>query len=320
MNMANIVLSGKCNLRCPYCFAEDFTSSQSKDMDMELLLRAVDFVAEEGSVGLIGGEPLVYKNIDTVLDLLDRDMRFRSVMVFTNGVFIDKHLDALTSPKIHLLINLNSSKSTGKESFERTVKNIKSLVERGKWRQITLGINIYEENQDISEFTDTLSAFSFDRARISVTIPQDKSEGAIPYFERMKPTLLKIYAELKKIGVAPCYDCNVIPHCVFNDEELSFIKTIPHTSPMERELLLGNNAVCSPIIDIYPDGSATRCFGCYDDLKVKFSDFKSLSDLKNHFFMEIDSRRVHTKSRAVCENCYDYKTFKCYGGCLCYKR
>ena len=318
--MANIVLSGKCNLRCPYCFAEDFTSSQSKDMDMELLYKAIDFVAEEGSVGLIGGEPLVYKNIDTVLDLLDRDMRFRTVTVFTNGVFIDKHIDALTSPKIRLLINLNSSRNTGKESFERTVKNIRSLCERGMWRSITLGLNVYEENQDITEFIDTLREFSFDRARISVTIPQDKSEGALPYFERMKPTLLKIYKELKEIGVAPCYDCNVIPHCVFTEGELGFIMTLPYASPMERELLLGKNAVCSPIIDIYPDGTATRCFGCYDDLKVDFSDFKCLTDLRNHFFMEIDSKRVHKKSRTLCESCYDYKTFKCYGGCLCYKK
>ena len=84
-------------------------------------------------------------------------------------------------------------------------------------------------------------------------------------------------------------------------------------------MILGNNAVCSPIIDIYPDGTATRCFGCYDDLRVSIFDFKCLNDLRNHFFMEIDARRVHKKSRALCENCYDYKTFKCYGGCLCYK-
>jgi len=318
--MANIVLSGKCNLRCPYCFAEDFTSSQSKDMDTDTLYRAIDFVAEEGVVGLIGGEPLIYKHIDDVLNSLNADRRFHVVTVFTNGVFIDKHIDALTSGKVNLLINLNSSRQTGKDTFNRTVENIRALCDRGMWRRITLGINIYEENQDITEFIDTLRDFSFDRARISVTIPQDKSEGAIPYFERMKKTLLKIYAELKEIGVAPCYDCNVIPHCVFTDEELRFIRTLPYTSSMERDLLLGNCAVCSPIIDIYPDGTATRCFGCYDDLKVNFTDFKCLNDLKNHFFMEIDSRRVHTKSRPQCENCYDYKTFKCYGGCLCYKK
>ncbi|MBQ2736679.1 MAG: radical SAM protein [Clostridia bacterium] len=318
--MANIVLSGKCNLRCPYCFAEDFTASQSKDMEFDDVIRAMDFIADSGSVGLIGGEPLLYKNIDTVLSVLNRDYRFRSVMVFTNGVFIKEHIDFLSSSKVSVLVNLNPSKNTGKASFDRSVEGIKMLLDRGMGRRVTLGINIYEENQDISEFTDTLRAFSFDRARISVTIPQDKSEGAIRYFERMKPTLLKVYRELKSIGVAPCYDCNTVPHCIFTEEEREFIRTMPYDSPMERELLLGNNAVCSPIIDIYPDGTATRCFGCYDDLKADIKDFRSLSDLSNFFFKEIDAKRVHTLSRPECKDCYDFKTFKCYGGCLCYKR
>ena len=62
--MANIVLSGKCNLRCPYCFAEDFTCEQSEDMSLDDFYRVADFIAEEGSVGLIGGEPLM--NIEII--------------------------------------------------------------------------------------------------------------------------------------------------------------------------------------------------------------------------------------------------------------
>ena len=318
--MANIVLSGKCNLRCPYCFAEDFTCEQSEDMSLDDFYRVADFIAEDGSVGLIGGEPLIYKNFNYVMDFLNRDMRFHAVTVFTNGIYIDKHIDSLCSYKTRLLINLNSSEDIGKDKVARINENIRLLCDRGMRGNITLGINIYKENQDISEFIDTLCRFSMDRARISVTIPQDKSEGALPYFKRMKPTLMNIYKQFKENNIAPCYDCNVIPHCVFTKEELDFIATLPYVSYQERELILGNRAVCAPIVDIYPDLSATRCFGCYDDLKVYINDFKSLSDLKNHFFMEIDARRVHTKSSTQCADCYDYKTFACFGGCLCYKK
>jgi hypothetical protein len=240
--------------------------------------------------------------------------------VFTNGVYIDKHIDVLCAYKTKILINLNSSDDIGKDKYERIVNNIALLCDRGMRNNITLGINIYKENQDISEFIDTLCRFSMNKARLSVTIPQDKSEGAIPYFIRMKPTLLNIYKQFKEKGIAPCYDCNVIPHCVFTPNEIEFLKTLPYTSYQERELILGNRAVCAPIVDIYPDLSAARCFGCYDDLKVYIKDFKSLSDLRNHFFMEIDARRVHTKSCKECTDCYDYKTFACFGGCLCYKK
>ena len=87
----------------------------------------------------------------------------------------------------------------------------------------------------------------------------------------------------------------------------------------ERAIFMGERSVCSPVIDLYPDLTATRCFGCYGNLKVSIKDFKNINDLKNHFFMEIDSRLVHNYSRPECKDCYKFKTFACFGGCLCYK-
>ena len=318
--MANIVLLGKCNLRCPYCFAEEFTSSQGADLDISNLEKILDFIAPDGEVGLIGGEPLIYKNIDTVLEILKNDMRFRRVTLFTNGVFIDKHIDALLSHKLSILINLNSSEDIGKTSFDKIDSNINLLCQRGMAQNITLGINIYKENQSFDEFLSTVTKYGFKRVRFSVSIPQDKSGGAIAYFEKMKPTLMRFYKLMKENGIAPCPDCNIIPECVYTDEELAFIDTLPCFSQNEKSLLLGKASVCSPIIDIYPDLTAARCFGCYDDIKVSISDFNSIMDLRNYFFMWIDSVRVHKSIREKCKDCYKFNTFACYGACICYKK
>ena len=316
--MANIVLTGRCDLKCPYCFADEFIKGKSESMDMDAFLSALDFSAPDGTVGLIGGEPFIYENIDTVLDILKRDSRFFSVMIYTNGINIDKHLDKVVNGKNRLLINLNSPEVIGKARFDRIICSIDELCKRGMRGSITLGVNLYEENQDFTYFCDTLKAFSFKKARISVVIPRDKSEGSLEYFRRMKPTLLSLYAQLKKIGVAPCYDCNAVPKCVFTEKELEFIKTLPYVSEIERELLLGERSVCAPIVDIYPDLTAKRCFGC-SDYSVSIKDFKNISDLKNHFFLAIDSKRVHTLSSRFCADCYKHNTFSCFGGCLCYK-
>ncbi len=318
--MANIVLLGKCNLRCPYCFAHDFTESQSADFSMDDLNRVLDFIAPDGEVGLIGGEPLIYKNIDTVLDILSQDPRFFRINLFTNGALIDKHIDSLTSRKLSILINLNSSEDIGKPTLEKIDQNIALLIERQMKNQITLGINIYKENQSFDEFIEIAKKYNFKRARFSVSIPHDKSEGAIAYFNRMKPTLLNFYKILKENGIAPCPDCNIIPECVYTEAELSFIDTLPALSPTEKALLMGRASVCSPIIDIYSDLSATRCFGCYDDLKVSITEFESIADLKNYFFMWLDSVRVHTPVSPTCKDCYKFNTFACYGACLCYKK
>lgn len=317
--MANIVLLGKCNLRCPYCFAHDFTDSQSADFDLNNLDTVLDFIADDGEVGLIGGEPLMYKNVDTVLNALSHDPRFFKINLFTNGTLIDKHIDALTSRKLSILINLNSSEDTGRLALEKTENGIKALIERGMKASVTLGINIYKENQSFDELIEIALKYGFKHVRFSVSIPSDKSEGAISYFKRMKPTLIAFYKKLKENGVAPCPDCNIIPECVYTPEELAFIDTLPAVSPREKSLLMGRASVCSPIIDIYPDLSATRCFGCYNDIKVSITDFETINDLRNYFFMWIDSVRVHTPICDSCSDCYKFNTFACYGACLCYK-
>ena len=318
--MANIVLLGRCNLKCPYCFADGFTSSQSKDFNISDLERVLDFVAPDKEVGLIGGEPLIYKNIDTVLERLYIDPRFYRVNLFTNGVFIDKHVESLINSKLSILINVNSSEDIGAQNLSKISNNIQLLIDRGMKNRITLGINVYKENQSFEEFVSLAVKYGFKKVRFSVSIPNDKSEGAIAYFTRMKPTLFAFYRMLKENGIAPCPDCNIIPECIYTDEEKAFIDTLPCFSDMEKALLMGTASVCSPIIDIYPDLSATRCFGCYDDLKVSIDSFKSINDLKNYFFMWIDSKRVHTACRGECKDCYKFNTFACYGACLCYKK
>ncbi len=317
--MANIALLNRCNLKCPYCFADNYTEGDRQDITRDGFNRLLDFSAPDREVGIIGGEPLLHRDFDYFMEQLKSDYRFMRVTVFTNGIFIDKHLNALIHDKIIVLINVNSSKDMSKEGFERLDKNIDLLINNGIKSNITLGINVYEENQDFSDFLYLVKKYGFNKIRVSVVIPHEKVQGGIDYFMKMKPTLFNFYRELKALNVCPCYDCNAIPECVYTQEEKAFLTTLPFASGYERAIFMGEKSVCSPVIDLYPDLSATRCFGCYNDLRVSIEEFKSINDLKNHFFMEIDARRVHNLSRPECKSCYKHKTFACFGGCLCYK-
>ena len=317
--MANIALLNRCNLSCPYCFAHSYTGMEREDIDTSVFKELLDFVSSEGEVGIIGGEPFLHKNINELLELALDDFRIRRVIVFTNGIFMDKSRELFKNPKLELLVNVNSSKQIGKESFRRMVKNLEDAKDIMGIFRVSLGINIYKENQDFSEFLDIASKIGAKRVRVSLVLPQDRSEGSIAYFKRMKKTLLDFYRELSLLGACPCYDCNAIPECVFSEEEKDFLSTLPHESQFEREIFMGKRSVCSPVIDLYPDKTATRCFGMYDSKRVKIDEFKSINDLKNYFFKEIDCRLVNTPSCKECESCYGYKTFGCFGGCLAYK-
>ncbi|MBQ7906787.1 MAG: radical SAM protein [Clostridia bacterium] len=317
--MANIALLNRCNLRCPYCFADSYTGEARQDIDLNTLVSLLDFCASDGKVGIIGGEPLLHNNISEIMEILRHDRRFHSITIFTNGIFLEKIADFLSYPAFSLLINVNSRRDIGEKSFEKIKSNISLCLEKMDKERVGLGINVYEENQDFSDLLELISGFGFDKVRVSVVIPQNKGEGGIPYFMRMKPTLMRLYASLKELGVASCYDCNVIPECVYTDEEKAFLNSLPFKNQLERLIFVGKRPICSPVIDLYPDKTATRCFGMYDGGRVKIDGFETIDDLKNYFFKEIDCRLVNTPSCDGCKDCYKYKCFGCYGGCLCYK-
>lgn len=316
--MANIALLNRCNLRCPYCFADNYIEEEKSDITVDTFCSLLDFSASDGWLGIIGGEPLLHKDFDTIMEIVARDGRIGRVTVFTNGIFIDKHLSALLNRKNTVLINVNSSRDIGKENFNRIDRNISIMCEAGFSQNISLGINVYEENQDFDDFIYLLKKYGFKKIRLSVVIPQDKKEGGIPYFTKMKATLFKLYKELREIGVAPCYDCNAIPECVYTEEEKAFLETLPFANEYERQIFMGKRSVCAPVIDLYPDKTATRCFGCYSMLRVGVQEFCSIEDLRNYFFKEIDSRLVHCYACDSCKDCYKNKVFGCFGGCLCY--
>lgn len=317
--MANIALLNRCNLRCPYCFANEYIDNEGQDITIEDFRQLLDFAALDSSLGIIGGEPLLHKDFDELMRQAQDDFRFHKITVFTNGIFIDKHLTALTDRKTTVLINVNSSRDIGKSNFEKLDNNISLLMQMGCGSNVSIGINVYKQGQDFSDLLYIIKKYGFRRVRVSVVIPRDKSTGGIKYFMEMKPTLLGLYKELLKLNVCPCYDCNAIPECVYTKEERELLSSLPFANDFEREIFLGKRSVCSPVIDIYPDYTATRCFGCYDMERVSIRDFKNIADLRNYFFMKIDARLVHSYSWDRCKDCYKHKVFGCFGGCLCYK-
>lgn len=317
--MANIALLNRCNLRCPYCFASSYTGTEREDIDIDTFMSLLEFCESDGQVGIIGGEPLLHKNISAIMEILSYDRRFHTVTIFTNGIFLDQVSKFLSSPVFSLLINVNSKRDIGEANFNKLRENIRLCLGIMPRDKIGLGINVYEEGQDFSDLVSIIKEFGFKRVRVSVVIPNDKSEGGIPYFLRMKNTLLDLYRQLKDLGVAPCYDCNAIPECVYTDKEKELLASMPFANMYEREIFLGQRSVCSPVIDLYPDKTATRCFGMYDSGRVSIDGFKTIDDLKNYFFKEIDCRLVNIPACDSCKDCYKYKTFGCFGGCLCYK-
>lgn len=327
--MANIFLTDRCNLHCPYCFANEFVNESFTEIDSEAYRKAVDFILDGGrrnSFGLIGGEPTTHSRFrDILCDIID-DARIKGVTVYTNGVLVGRYLNELAHPKFHLLVNCNHPDRMGQALYARMVESLDAAIrERHMDDRVTLGFNIDSPEFDYGFIIELLERYGFKRLRFSITVPNQEALrecSPLEYFATFKPALLVFYKDLLERGITPYYDCNKLPSCLIDDADLTQFEAY-RTGRPERDLpasALESRAVhCRPVIDIMPDLTAVRCFGLSDCTKVRVEDFENIEQLEHYYLVNIDAVAARLSHSAACVDCGLGERGVCTGGCLAYK-
>lgn len=138
-----IKLTNRCNLRCIHCFQwnEDGyhqnmdKEEQNMDIDLDVFRGLLEETREAKSrLYLWGGEPMIHKQFDKILDMLAEDPR--EMTICSNGLLMDKYLDGIIriSPHLELLIAVEGLETEhdfirGKGTFGKTMRQIERLVE-----------------------------------------------------------------------------------------------------------------------------------------------------------------------------------------------
>lgn len=160
-------ISGKCNLRCSYCFASDNNdkfnfSSISKEEAKDI----IDYLLVKKNlktiyISFFGGEPLLRLDIiNFVIDYIkenfnDRDIKYS---ITTNGTILNgRILETIKNNNIPLLISLDGPKelnihrkfSNGKNSFDKIIDNISVLKENNV--DVNLRATMANDNLNIVE-------------------------------------------------------------------------------------------------------------------------------------------------------------------------
>lgn len=318
--MANIVLTNVCNLNCPYCFASELRSGPAAFISAEALEQIVIFLQRSYAreVGIIGGEPTLHPRFAEITENLANSGQFRKVFVYSNGLALSRFFPRLLRSDICYLVNVNSPDVIGEQRFQQIQQTLDAAAGYDRLRQFSLGLNIYTQDQDFSAVLDLCTEYDFTALRLSVVVPPNADKiDRFAYFMRLKPTLLALYREMKERNLVPKYDCNVVPPCVFSEEELAFCASMPG-APEDIRKITGANAVCRPVIDIYPDLSVSRCFGMSATQRCHLSDFETLEDLIRYYLFHVDGSRLYSDSCSNCTNCYQRNVLRCYGGCLAF--
>lgn len=322
--MPNIMLTYRCNLRCSYCFANEFVNKDNTDITEENFDKAIAFLTAKGptSIGLIGGEPTIHPKFKQLLEKIIANPLIKEAVVYTNGIRLDDYIHQIVHPKFRLLINCNSPQDIGETAFNKLQHNLDILFHEYYMKdRINLGINLYSDDLDYRYIIDLLKRCNLHRVRISVTVPDFSTcgnLGALDIFRARKAFLLRFFKDMDREQILPYYDCNKPPYCVWTDEEKEWLEGYVKKYGAESNLV-GNHSQCFPVIDILPDLRAVRCFGMSDFTKVNISDFHDISDLASYFLNCIDSSAYKLASSPDCVECYERKIRHCTAGCIGFK-
>lgn len=136
-NYLRISLLEKCNLRCTYCMPADgiALSPKASLMTADEIFALAQIFVENGvdKIRLTGGEPLLRKDFPEIISKLSTLKT--SLSITTNGILIDRHIEALKEAaikKINLSLDtLVSSKFhtiTLRNQFEKVIDNLHLLL------------------------------------------------------------------------------------------------------------------------------------------------------------------------------------------------
>lgn len=322
--MANIMINDVCNLRCPYCFANEFVNekaSNKNDMTLENFKKAVDFtVKKDDRIGIIGGEPTLHPKLPAMLDCLINDIRVNNVLLFSNGINLNKVTKYLLNDKFRVLINLNPKSITGEKKHAKILENLDDLYfEYNQKDTIDIGVNVYKKNMDFEFLLNVLKRYKQSSVRVSITIPNKANDKkVIDRHLELKPELITLFKKLDRIGVVPYFDCARIPACILDEKEKIFFNNLQNQKQNVRKNLL-TLGKCQPIVDILPTLEAVRCFGTSRALKLHIKDFKDTNELRRRFEVEFDNFVYQIPSTEECIDCQYRTNGDCMGGCLAYK-
>jgi radical SAM protein with 4Fe4S-binding SPASM domain len=304
--MANLILTTKCQRKCPYCFAKDDRGT-NLNFGMVNFKKAVKFI-ETGfrGVNLLGGEPTLHKHFIRILDyLINKDFL---VQVFTNGMCSPETLHnirdllektALRKDQLSFALNINDYRYRSDSETESQKLFLKVL---GKYTY--LSFTIQDEDTNLIFLHDIIDRYGLQPTiRLGLALPIFNSNNKhLPIDSYGKAANNIIELSDNSPGTSIIFDCG-FPLCMFSLNELGRLN-------QNKE----NNFdfSCGQPIDIYPDLSVINCYPLSKVYKTHINKFNTIEELRKD--LEANLMTAHGIFGKKCTDCTFFGRV-CFGGC-----
>jgi cyclic pyranopterin phosphate synthase len=130
-------VTDRCNLRCKYCMPEEEYTWLPREtlLTFEEMTTLTEFFTELGvdKVRLTGGEPLLRKDLPTLMRMLRRNPRIKDLALTTNGVLLAEQAQAFYDAGLHrVTVSLDTLKP----------ERFKALTRRDTFASVLEGIEV----------------------------------------------------------------------------------------------------------------------------------------------------------------------------------
>ena len=139
-----VVLTTFCTLNCKGCSALMPFYNKRKNYDLDVIIKSLDTLTESVNsvqkLRLLGGEPLLYPNIEELIKYTSKNDKIKNVIIVTNGTLLlsDELIELLKDNKFGVYISDYGEISIKKDELVNQLKsnNIRCELknEKSKWR------------------------------------------------------------------------------------------------------------------------------------------------------------------------------------------
>jgi sulfatase maturation enzyme AslB (radical SAM superfamily) len=313
----NLIITESCTNNCPYCFAaKEMSASKSKMMSkvvFDEILEKISSNPTRMQVNIIGGEPMIHKNIKYFVNKLEGNSNVSRYTILTGGVVPLRYFDFFNSnsKKLSFLFNINQKQDyRDVNEFENVHNNLGNLVDRGF--KVSIGYNIYKEDFDAEEIIGYCVNYGITQFRTAVAKPTYGINNPMIItpnrFNELSNRVTKLILMAREQGINVNIDC-MLPKCFFNEEQLnSIIKAQPN-------ILDGVFGHCGIGLDVTPEKKIFRCFAVEGLNSVCIDDFESFDSAQEYFFDIFDRSSCYSNLFDDCVTCKYNLNHSCIGDC-----
>ena len=252
-----------------------------EDMPMDVVLRALDIVAESKlhQVLFKGNEPLLHPDLEMIV----KGCQKRGIIpVFeTSGLMPTSARKMVIEQGFHLIWRLYRTKFYSAADMAEMRENLETFMKAGNL--IRLNIMVDDPDADYEFVREYLDTYTFDSVTywVSCLTPQDKIGHAMEFYTKLSHDYLK-----KK--VRPLLTCGIMP-CSMTDAQFGLLAKI------------GNRfGHCTPHLGVLPSGQVCHCQEMAMLPGPNLSLFRTEQELQKYYY---DVFRELQWQMDVCPQC-----------------